>query len=870
MFFFRVHYLATLSGLVLLNVPVQAASDEISNALTFDSDFLSMGSTDRGTEKHIDLSYFAHKGGMAPGQYAVQVKVNGKLVDEGRVLTFKSLPDQPGKLYACVSADDILTWWGITATQKKVDRDVSAAHPEVADDTESTETHCPVGGIMALVPYAQESFDFNRRLLSLTVPQASLGKGAQLRVPAASWDSGLPAWLVNYTLTGVQQWHHGQKQGSHFLGLSGQLNLLGWRFRNDISAYQRQGQSAEWNVSNGYAQRGFAQLGGNEVTLGYTASSGGGVDSVAFWGAKVDSDESMFDPMTIQYTPTVSGIANTPSTVTARQNGQVIFQQNIPQGPYSLSEFNRSGSGDVTVEVRDADGHVSEFVLAQANSSSLLPKGALSYSASTGVATVRSKYVDPRFVQAGGSYGVGENTTLTGGALLSKNYQALALGSGVYLGRFGALTYSMQGSRSQLSAIPGRTGVAMGLAHNVSWSRRFHETSLGMTYTRGQSPNARSYSEMLSLAPLADDEWQQPRSGLRDNLGISLSQSLKQYGNITLNLSRATQWHSDQVTQNIMLGYNTTIADVGLSLAWGMNTVRGQQSERERGHRGKDKTDRSMSLMMSLPLGKWSGSSYLNSGNYSYTQSNGQVSQQSGVSGSALSGDLSYSVSQALTGARGRSLSLGYGGQYGSFSGGYSYQAGNSALSYGVSGAFAAHPHGVTLGKSVSLSGGNALVSIPGASGVPVNGARTDWRGYALVSGLTPYARGNVMVDTSQLPGDVELDSSSRHVVPVRGALVAATFNSQQGYRVLLTLTHQGEPLLFGTSVALQSDASAQPPITGIVAEAGQVYLSGMPAAGSLVARWGDEPDEQCTANYHIPEGTDITRLALLASSCQS
>ncbi|HHR6132264.1 TPA: fimbria/pilus outer membrane usher protein [Providencia alcalifaciens] len=677
---------------------------------------------------------------------------------------------------------------------------------------------------------------------------------------------------MNYAFSGSQQRRKGQKSGSQFLGLNGQLNLLGWRFRNDVSVYQRQGQDAEWSVSKGYAQRSFAQGGGNEVTLGYTSSSGGGVDSVGFFGAKVDSDESMYDPTTTQYTPTVSGIANSPATVTARQDGHVIFQQNIPPGPYALSEFNRSGSGEVTVEVREADGRVQEFVLAQANGGNLVPLGAFSYSASLGQATEKSRYVDNRFVQGGGNYGAWVNTTLTAGVLLSKHYQALALGAGTNIGSLGVFTYSAQANRSQLSAVPGRSGVVMGLAHSVSWARRFNDMSLAVTYTRGQSPNARSYSEMLSLAPPGADEESARRSGLRDSLGISISQSLKRYGNLSLNVSRSTQWHSAQVMQSVMLGYNTTISDVGLSLAWGVNSVRGQGRESEGEGRGMraNKMERSMSLMVSLPLSQWSGSPHLSSGTYSYTQSNGRVSQQSGVSGSALSGDLSYSVSQALTGTRGRSLSLGYGGRYGNLSGGYSYDAGSTALSYGASGAFAVHPRGVTLGKSLSLSGGNALVSIPGEGGIAVSGAVTDWRGYALVSGLAPYARSNVTVETSQLPGNVELDTPSRYVVPTRGALVSAAFKSQQGFRMLLTLTHQGEPLLFGTSVVLKAEDAEQEPVTGIVAEGGQAYLAGMPASGTVVARWGEEVDEQCTAHYQLPEGADVTRLAQLSATCQS
>src|SRR5690606_9623453 len=90
----------------------------------------------------------------------------------------------------------------------------------------SGEATCPVGGVTAMVPYAKEEFDFNKHLLSLTVPQASLGPASRLRTPPQMWNEGMPAILMNYNYSGSQQNSRGKKSGSDFLGLNGQMNVL--------------------------------------------------------------------------------------------------------------------------------------------------------------------------------------------------------------------------------------------------------------------------------------------------------------------------------------------------------------------------------------------------------------------------------------------------------------------------------------------------------------------------------------------------------------------------------------------------------------------------------------------------------------------
>lgn len=65
-----------------------------------------------------------------------------------------------------------------------------------------------------------------------------------------------------------------------------------------------------------------------------------------------------------------------------------------------------------------------------------------------------------------------------------------------------------------------------------------------------------------------------------------------------------------------------------------------------------------------------------------------------------------------------------------------------------------------------------------------------------MVPYLTTYQENRLSVDTTQLPDNVDLEQTTQFVVPNRGAMVAARFNANIGYRVLVTVSDRnGKPL---------------------------------------------------------------------------
>ena len=182
-----------------------------------------------------------------------------------------------------------------------------------------------------------------------------------------------------------------------------------------------------------------------------------------------------------------------------------------------------------------------------------------------------------------------------------------------------------------------------------------------------------------------------------------------------------------------------------------------------------------------------------------------------------------------------------------------------------VSGGVLAHANGITL--SQPLNDTVVLVKAPGAGGVKVEnqtGVRTDWRGYAVLPYATEYRENRIALDTNTLADNVDLDDAVVSVVPTHGAIVRANFNAQVGMKILMTLTHRGKPVPFGALATGDSNQSGS-----IVADNGQVYLSGMPLAGKVRVKWGDGPDAQCVADYRLPPESQQQALSQLSVACR-
>ncbi|HDX6541399.1 TPA: fimbrial biogenesis outer membrane usher protein [Escherichia coli] len=209
--------------------------------------------------------------------------------------------------------------------------------------------------------------------------------------------------------------------------------------------------------------------------------------------------------------------------------------------------------------------------------------------------------------------------------------------------------------------------------------------------------------------------------------------------------------------------------------------------------------------------------------------------------------------------------SLNYRGAYGNTNVGYSRNGDSSQIYYGMSGGIIAHADGITFGQP--LGDTMVLVKAPGADNVKIEnqtGIHTDWRGYAILPFATEYRENRVALNANSLADNVELDETVVTVIPTHGAIARATFNAQIGGKVLMTLKYGNKSVPFGAIVTHGENKNGS-----IVAENGQVYLTGLPQSGKLQVSWGNDKNSNCIVDYKLPEVSPGTLLNQQTAICR-
>ncbi|AHW95300.1 outer membrane usher protein [Enterobacter asburiae L1] len=825
-----------------------------------------------------DLSRFENDGSQAPGVYRVDIYLNNDFITSHDV-EFQAQKmeksDEPS------SSDDT----GLTAClSAKVlgDLGIDLSIPE--DKKQSADGQCI--DIATLIEGAKASFDFGKQRLDLSVPQVALKNSVRGYIPPEKWDQGINALLLNYNLNGSNRKDSSGDSSSNFLGLNGGANLGAWRYR-DYSTLNRSTSSngettSQWQHISGFLERTIVSL-KSELTVGDSYTTGEVFDSVSFRGVQLASDDNMLPDSLKGFAPTVRGIAKSNAQVTIKQNGYVIYQTYVAPGAFAIDDlFPTSSSGDLTVEVKEQNGAITSYSVPYSAVPLLQREGRLKYSLTAAkYRTSNEQQDETAFAQGTLLWGLPHGFTLYGGTQLSDNYKAMAIGTGVNMGLWGALSADITHAQSTLIDESEHSGQSLRLLYAKSlneigtnfqlmgyrYSTSGYYTFADTTYNHMDGYNSNPLNED------DDDDNDVPQwfdyynlyFTKRGKLQVNVSQQMGSFGSIYLSGSEQSYWHNDDKDTLVQFGYNTTWKDINIGVSYNYSRMSGQPE-----------ADRMVAFNISLPIGKWispqSGTSPNNAfATYSMSQDNqDSVTQNAGISGTLLEGNnLSYSVQQGYgnqgTGNSGNA-SLAYQGGYGNANVGYNYaDNGNSQqVTYGVAGGIVAHSHGITLSQPLGET--NVLIEAPGADNVNIEnstGVKTDWRGYAVVPFVNTYRKNRVALDTTTLSEKVDLDNAVVDVVPTRGALVRAKFSARVGTRALLTLLHENNSVPFGAIVTRNDESEG-----AIVGDDGQVYLSGLAPEGELQVQWGDGPDQACRAHYKLPADAEKRAISQMNVIC--
>ncbi|QSI33740.1 fimbria/pilus outer membrane usher protein [Variovorax sp. RKNM96] len=862
---FRLTLCAALLGTLGAPGHAQEKPQQLAGS-SFNEEFLGIG----GDQPHADLSLFSFGNRVLAGKYMVDVSLN----ERGAGQTEIRFAAKEGKSDAepCLTRG-MLDAWGVNV----------AVFPELASAADEACIE-----LTKVIPDAAVTYDAGKQRLFVSIPQAALKRSARGAVGPEKWDQGITAGMLDYQLNFARYSGSNYRNDTNpfappqnvfdgnpfaerdrtlqrntlFAGLRAGFNYGDWRFRH-FSTYNRgiDGKS-RWQGINTYMQRDIASINGR-LLIGDGNTPGNFFDSLPFRGVQLSSDDAMLPDSQQGYAPTIRGVAQTNARVTVRQNGYVIYSTFVAPGPFVIDDlYPTSSSGDLEVTIAEADGRQTKYTQAFSAVPTLLREGTWRYSATVGkyrngfdgssVLGIRSSLSQPVFMQATLARGLGNEFSIYGGLLMANMYQSLLAGVGKNLRDFGAVSVDLSSARTTDRTPINGVKTYDGQSVRFLYSKAFltSGTNFRVAGYRYSTSGYRTFQEAVQMQDLRPFESFNSR---RNEVRFEVSQQVGDLGTVFASARQQSYWGTSAKDRLVQLGYSGNYKQFGYSVFYNYTTSLNRPAVRQ------------VMFTLSIPLGDTRASAQ-----YAVTRdSTGRVNQQASVYGSAFDDSrLTYNVTAGAAnqgGGSSGSASASYLSQVGRFDVGHSQGRGYGQSTFGVSGGVLIHGGGVTMSQPLGET--IALVQAPKASGVGFEsqpGVATDWAGNAIIPNLTPYRLNRLAIRTGDLGDTVEVKNAATEVVPTRGAVVVAKFETSVGFRLLMVLTdRKGRMLPLGSKI--ENEAGQE---VGIVGPDGQAFVTGAGSSGQLTVRWGQDKADQCVVPYSLPDEKNPPPIRELNGQC--
>jgi outer membrane usher protein len=817
-------FIVALAG---MTGPLACAADPLGSKVEFDPAFLQGGSK-------VDVSRFSRGNPVLPGDYVVDLQVNGKWV--GRVsIRFVA---QPGSDVAQPCTDRALV--------ARFGLDFEKLSPSALAELRKIQSEGCVD-LNALVPQSTMSFDLSRLELDVTVPQAALLHKPRGYVGPEFWDSGVPSATLGYNLNAYHSTAaSGVGKSVGHLDLAAGVNFGSWHLRQRSSVDVGSGAPSSYQNIATYLAHDVPSI-RSDLTVGDSYTDGAVFDSFGFRGVSLASDDQMLPDSQLEYAPVVHGIARTNARVVITQNGNTILETTVSPGAFEINDLYATGyGGDLHVAVYEADGSQESFVVPYASVVQLLRPGVWRYAAVAGEVQQASFTLTERFVQATLQHGF--NNYLTGytGAVGAQHYGAGLLGIALNT-TVGALAADVTEARTAVT----NSFCASGQSLRISYSKVIHETQTNIAISSYRYSSSGYYSfaqaqaaRQAAGAGVSPDSAEHARSQWQININQTLS---RRWGNFYLSASVLSYWDTAGTSTQYQAGYanhfrlGDTNLNYSISIARQNNVLTG-------------KPDSRFQANFSMPLGH-SAHSPMFAASFNQDTSGGvrtRGSQELLNGAWGANSELTYSLSASQAAG---DHDFAASGQYrvadASVSASLSEGSGYSQQALGATGGMVVHPGGITLANQMTDTIG--VVEAIGAEGARVTnsiGTVINHSGYAVLPFMTPYRLNSINIDPDDsVSPDVEFKSTSESVAPRLNSVVMIRFQTVGGRAILFTAhLPDGSVVPFGASVYDEKGGEV-----GLAGQDGGIYVRGIAEAGRLTASWGDGADQKCYLRYKLP-----------------
>jgi outer membrane usher protein len=785
----------------------------------------------------IDTSRFEHQGFLVPGNYRIDLLVNG----QWRATQNIEFRDTHGPLGGQPCYERALL------VRAGIDLD-KAASAQPSAESMPEGAYC--ADLARYIPGLTTKIDLKELTIDLSVPQYFLQKSlSKTYVDPANWDHGVSAGLLNYNTNLFSVQNSGRSMTNGYAGLNMGLNVGSVRLRHN--------GTLTWSPeSGGHYQRGqiYAQTElpawRSQLLVGESATNADLFDSVSFRGVQLSSDDRMLPDTERFYAPVVRGTASSNAKVSVYQRGYLISETSVAPGPFEISDLQAASfGGDLSVTVTEANGKSSSFTVPFATTVQLLRPGNSRYSLTAGQIIDPGLSSDSQYVLQGTAQR-GLDNDITGylGSSVTGSYMSALIGSAINT-RVGGFAVDLTQARTDVP----RGDSLQGSSLRLSYSKNLPNsgTNFSLLAYRYSTSGYLGLHDAVALQDFVEDgERVESFARVRDRVDVNISQRLGATGgHLYATGSSLKYWNQKSQALNFSMGYSDQWQGNSYSFA-----VQRTQGRNGGGGSQSDNNNTVFSFTLSIPLGRETrGATVLN--NYlSHDQHTG-THLTSGVSGTLdEAGKAAYSVALSRDDQQRettRNASLNYFLPEVSLNSSYSQGSDYRQASIGASGGMILHPGGLTFAQTLSETSGLVYAPHAQGAGVGYSGARVNGSGYAVVPSLTPFQLNTVDIDPQGMPDDVELQVSSRNTAPVAGAVVMLSYPTRKARSFLVNSLQPNGALLPFAAIATDAESGVE---MGAVGQGSRLVLRSEKNQGSIRVEWGDQPGQQCLIDYRLPE----------------
>lgn len=672
----------------------------------------------RGGAQKVLPDVFDKNVNFVPGEYLVDVEVNGEKVSNG----FLNVSEDEKKSL-CLSEG----WLK--------ERNVFIKKDFYAKEFEPTK-QCYV---LENNETTRITLDNGTQTLRFSIPQAALLSDEEKQLP---WDYGAPGFQLSYNANTSKS--SGQKR-TNYLGMNSSANLGTWVLSFDANATDENGLTTNDIRISRALESIKADLVVGQAYSTYTPLMNG----FGFRGVQITSNASMQSWLSRTYAPKLQGIATSNARVTIEQNGRILESIVVPPGPFEISKLGAISNGDLIMTIIEENGTKRTERFPVTVMSNLLRPGVADYGFSLGEKTTggSKNTSDGTFGLTSFDYGL-NFMTFNSAFLLSKNYQNFGVGSTHSLGWFGAVSTSLNLSKSEYKSHSEQKGYSASLKYARSLSDTTDLQLIGYRFTDRGYVEYSNYDYLRRN--ISDYKYKNRYEAIlahripEQNIYLSMNGWMQQY------------WNKPQES-----GVNFTLSKSFKSFT---TTLSGNYSKRDDGS-GEYMTN----LSLNIPFSAF-GVTHYNNTSMIYTREGG-MSYMLGSSAN-INDRLSYNVNMNRN-DQGKSISLStnYATDYSQLTSMYSKGVSSQNLSLQMSGSVLG-VYGGGLMLTQNTGGTLAVIDMDGISGVEINGGLpTDSSGRAVIS-LASYSPNSIRINEENLPTNIEIQGNMINVVPTEKAII--------------------------------------------------------------------------------------------------